>query len=313
MSDTHNMNFDNPDHCLAFRPPVPQAHVLLHCGDLTNFGSLQAYERALELLGRIPAELKLVIAGNHELSLDEGWWQENAPGFEDPSEHQAAMSIMRGKPAEDAGVTYLEEGLHEFTLSNGARFSIYTSPYQPVGRDLAFRYDRNEDRWNRPSQCAWEATPMGAHPIPDFPNVDIVMTHGPPYGVLDKCNNISLGCNHLRKAIGRARPRLHCFGRVHEDSGALLGGWQSFRRRPDGLTETLAEPELRWKRLIRNGYPSFQRCGVRHGDETLMVNACIMNEDHKLRNRPWLFELDLPMSGSRGMGFCCASKPAALG
>lgn len=71
ISDTHSSspeeNASNDD--IAFRPPLPKADVLLHCGDLTMVGLLNEYEKTLDMLESIDAELKLVIAGNHDISL----------------------------------------------------------------------------------------------------------------------------------------------------------------------------------------------------------------------------------------------------
>ena len=41
------------------------------------------------------------------------------------------------------------------------------------------------------------------------------MTHGPPKYILDMIDGQSAGCEHLRRAISRVRPRLHCFGHIH--------------------------------------------------------------------------------------------------
>ena len=51
--------------------------------------------------------------------------------------------------------------------------------------------------------------------IPD--NTDILITHGPPYGVLDVMPNSALhtGCRELFEAVMRVRPRVHAFGHVH--------------------------------------------------------------------------------------------------
>jgi Icc-related predicted phosphoesterase len=49
--------------------------------------------------------------------------------------------------------------------------------------------------------------------IPD--ETDILITHGPPLGVLDD----GQGCAALRRAVIRVRPRLHCFGHVHSRYG----------------------------------------------------------------------------------------------
>ena len=42
-------------------------------------------------------------------------------------------------------------------------------------------------------------------------DTDILVTHGPPLGVLDGGH----GCAALRRAVIRIKPRLHCFGHAH--------------------------------------------------------------------------------------------------
>ena len=54
--------------------------------------------------------------------------------------------------------------------------------------------------------------------IPD--NVDVLITHTPPFGILDVCSRGSiLGCKHLLNAVKKIKPRMHCFGHVHHSSG----------------------------------------------------------------------------------------------
>jgi hypothetical protein len=48
-----------------------KANVLLHCGDLTKVGDLFSLKRAVEDIKAIDAELKPVIAGKHDLELEE--------------------------------------------------------------------------------------------------------------------------------------------------------------------------------------------------------------------------------------------------
>jgi len=68
ISDTHNQElFPSTDSKHAFRHPLPECDVLLHCGDLTMTGKLKEYESQIRLMSSIPAQLKLVIAGNHDL------------------------------------------------------------------------------------------------------------------------------------------------------------------------------------------------------------------------------------------------------
>lgn len=48
-------------------------------------------------------------------------------------------------------------------------------------------------------------------------NTDVLVTHGPPYGIFDSASNHAshAGCPELLEAVMRVRPRLHVFGHVH--------------------------------------------------------------------------------------------------
>lgn len=53
------------------------------------------------------------------------------------------------------------------------------------------------------------------------PNTDILITHGPPAGILDRASQegLHVGDPELRAAVERLKPRLHCFGHVHGATG----------------------------------------------------------------------------------------------
>jgi Icc-related predicted phosphoesterase len=54
-------------------------------------------------------------------------------------------------------------------------------------------------------------------------DTDILITHGPPYGILDLGPDSGLhsGCRELFDAVMRVRPKLHVFGHVHGAYGVL--------------------------------------------------------------------------------------------
>jgi hypothetical protein len=52
------------------------------------------------------------------------------------------------------------------------------------------------------------------------------MTHRPPKGILDECNNFHAGCDNLLCAASRARPLLYCFGHIREGHGAKIVTWK---------------------------------------------------------------------------------------
>ena len=61
-------------------------------------------------------------------------------------------------------------------------------------------------------------------------DTDILVTHCPPYGILDQesGDDAHQGCEELRDTVLRVRPRLHIFGHVHGSYGTL--------RMPDTLS-----------------------------------------------------------------------------
>ena len=286
LSDTHNFEFDESTSSHPLHLPTPKADVLLHCGDLTHCGGVSSFKKALKMLGSIDAELKLVIPGNHDLELDKQYWEAQSEydgNPEDPEDHLLAVEVMTGPLAADAGTTYLNEGTHSFTLRSGATFSIYVSPYSPAFCDWAFAYAHNEDRFNEPHQVVSGAISIATHPIPQ--NVDIVMTHAPPKGILDWCPQGNVGCENVLQAIRNVKPMMHCFGHIHEGNGAKAIDWT--RPSEEGLIE---------EKPFTNPYPEPFVWRDGHGDRTLAVNAAIMTGDNKPENAPWLVSLDLPCS-----------------
>jgi len=107
----------------------PTCDVLLHCGDLTNTGTLDEYQHALSMLNSIEAELKLVIAGNHDLTLDESYYRSPNKRGITSEDHEKAKAFWLGH-AKSCGVTYLEEGMHTFTLRSGSTFTVSNLRYR---------------------------------------------------------------------------------------------------------------------------------------------------------------------------------------
>jgi Icc-related predicted phosphoesterase len=281
ISDTHEHSFD--------RTTMPQVDVLLHSGDLTNFGELDSLRESVKIMGTIEAELKLVIAGNHDISLDKSCRVENMSEEEYLKYHEAALEIMTGPLAKEAGATYLEEGAYTFTLSNSAKFTVYASPYTPGSGGWAFHTNLSTDRFNNTNQATLNRTSLIANPIPS--SVDIVMTHGPPYSILDQVDNQNLGCSNLLRAVSRARPLMHCFGHIHEGHGANIVTWM-----PDGsVKDPSSATPLETEQI--NQYPYANEWSIKSGMQTLMVNAAIMMNTAKGMQpnyKPFIVALGLP-------------------
>jgi len=166
-------------HCMHRRLDVPDGDLLIHCGDMTNRGSAPELQDVNEWLGTLPHPHKMVIAGNMDQRLE-------------------------GKPKQIkqqflSNAVYVEDELVEL-----AGLSIWGSPYTPKfcgGFQLA---DASE------AQAKWAAIPEA---------IDIVVTHGPPYGALDLVGMAHVGDLSLRERLQKVRPRYHFFGHIHEEGG----------------------------------------------------------------------------------------------
>ncbi|KAF3016459.1 hypothetical protein E8E14_007989 [Neopestalotiopsis sp. 37M] len=125
ISDTHGQVFDVRE--------GQQADVVIHCGDLTEESKIDEFRTTIDLLRQLPAPLKLVIAGNHDLTLDEPTFKKRLS--EAPHSIEPDLVVKNfgnfGEPrrlfdeAKDAGIIFLDEGNHEFILPNGAMLRLY--------------------------------------------------------------------------------------------------------------------------------------------------------------------------------------------
>jgi predicted phosphohydrolase len=145
-------------------------------------GRSEEIERFDHWLGTLPHEHKVVIAGNHDFLFER-----------DPDRARALL----------ANASYLQDGLIEV---GGLR--IWGSPWQPWFFDWAFNLPRGPALASK-----WALVPDGVH---------VLVTHGPPAGILDRtANEEAVGCHDLARALERILPRLHVFGHIHESYGRL--------------------------------------------------------------------------------------------
>ncbi|RDK41403.1 metallophosphoesterase domain-containing protein [Aspergillus phoenicis ATCC 13157] len=213
LSDTHNNEL--PEECYRYK-----ADVAVHCGDMTDYSYMSEFETAIKQLKRLNAPLKIVIAGNHDFTLDTPIFEQKIrdSGLEnDPSVKKVYGDYGEVKELFDlqqsSGIVFLDEGTHSFTLANGAKLTIYASPYTPSLGDWGFQYH-----------------PERGHDFQINEDVDVVITHGPPKGIMDYTENGRAGCADLFKVVARSRPRMHCFGHIHEGWGAMIAHWRDSSR-----------------------------------------------------------------------------------
>ena len=170
---------------------VPDGDLLIHCGDWTNRGEINKMGDFFKWFGKQKPKRKICIAGNHELLLD-------------GANKEKVRSFVEEK-CEEENIDYL---FNSSIMID--EYKIYGSPWTPRFFNWSFNRDRGKD-----IAAEWAK-------IPD--DVNILITHGPCYGVLDliedniynRGRDLHQGCADLRARISELKYlRLHAAGHLH--------------------------------------------------------------------------------------------------
>lgn len=127
-----------------------------------------------------------------------------------PGNHDAwAMKKYNIDKVKDYGIIYLD---HEEKYVDGNL--IFGSPYTPTFGEWYFMKDRSK------INKYWEQL---------YEGIDILVTHGPPKGILDLSHNKNheleyCGDNALLKHVLRIKPKYHLFGHIHNSEGCYNQG-----------------------------------------------------------------------------------------
>lgn len=209
---------------------LPEGDIIIHAGDFTSQGTRKEVYNFLDWFSSLDYKYKVFIAGNHD------WFFARAP----KKEIQETVQQYN----KDGSLYYLQDSMVQIEGVN-----IYGSPWTSRFYDWAFNADNDE------LSHKWNLIPY---------NCDVVITHGPMYGIGDKAIRYYMdkegnkqtgfehtGCNSLlnilTKKIG---PRLHVCGHIHESRGVYT---------------------------VEGGVTS--------------INASVLNERYMMASRPWQFDL----------------------
>ena len=170
---------------------IPPCDILIHSGDESMMGKKEEIEAFAYWFDKQPAKHLVWTPGNHSVKLKAHW-----PG----SKRWLSDISPRTNVLVNSHVTL--EGL-----------KIWGSPVTPWFHDWAWNVQRGPD-----IKKYWDM-------IPDDTN--IVVTHGPPNGILDKVApgtpwEQNVGCEELATALLRIKPKLVVFGHIHEGYGCQL-------------------------------------------------------------------------------------------
>jgi len=194
--------------------------LIIHAGDLSNMGYLNEVRDFFKWYKQLPYDEKVFICGNHDF------------GFQD---YPVEIEMMLREHPE---IDYLQDNMYVIGDDYTTGIKIYGSPWQPRFYDWAFNADRGDD-----IKQHWDKIPN---------DIDILVTHGPAFGHLDKIigQTNSLGCEELTKAIERVKPKIHVCGHIHSGRNIVFS------------------------------------------DGTLFINASVLNEQYQYTQKPITIDFD---------------------
>jgi Icc-related predicted phosphoesterase len=189
ISDTHTKE--------EYLNPPKDCDIVIFSGDCSNprepsINEMQVRD-FITWFVNLPIKYKIFVAGNHDTSIEAGY--------------------LTRDNFESVGITYLENSSIEIE-----GLKIWGSPYTPsfgIGWAYNKKREKLHDLW---------AT------IPD--DTDIIISHGPPKGIMDlayhKIDGKWLleycGCGALLKRVFQIKPKLVCFGHIHDNEDNLNSG-----------------------------------------------------------------------------------------
>lgn len=214
FSDTHTYH--------GMLKPPDDIDIAIFSGDCSN--PRDKYSNEQEVLNflcwygmEVKAKYRIFVAGNHDTSIEAGF-------------------IPEAKFKEH-GIIYLENSSVTLNLNNnfgeGRNINIWGSPITPsFGFGWAFnkKRDKLHDLWQT---------------IPE--DTDIVISHGPPKGILDLAfkyygkeeegryyGNVMefCGCKALLDRCETIKPKLVLFGHIHNNNGIINAGYRTMENNP---------------------------------------------------------------------------------
>lgn len=168
---------------------IPSCDIVIHAGDITARGSVEQLSQMARQLRETDARYVICVPGNHDKLFYHN--------------REEAMAIFKKEKI----IVLIDEVIELMGLR------IYGFPWLP----------------NRSGTCdfAWETDDMleKIRNIPTF--VDVLISHGPPYGILDSAirgdSYEQIGNTAMTNILtyGHLRPRYFVCGHVHEARGTL--------------------------------------------------------------------------------------------
>lgn len=174
-------------HNLHTKFAMPGGDVLVHSGDATSMGTVSEVMAFLSWLEKQPYKHKIFVPGNHD------WLFELNPALCQIECANRGIILLNDSGTEIEGIKF------------------WGSPVQPEFCNWAFNRNQLE------IEPHWDMIPL---------DTKVLITHGPPYGILDYVMRFEgpelLGCKALLAKIYQTQVKLHIYGHIHYAAGSKV-------------------------------------------------------------------------------------------
>lgn len=204
--------------------------MVIHSGDASNNRNPHInYEEFMEFMdwfSALPIKYKIYVAGNHDTAIEK--------------------NLITKRYFTDMGIIYLENDFVSIPISEEEplkKLRIWGSPHTPQHGDWAFMKARH--KLNK----IWQRIPE---------NIDIVVTHGPPKGIMDLTEDydkklVQCGCNALKKRILDLEPKLFLSGHIHNVKKIINAGTLKLSKYQTVFSNGSVVTDNEFGRLSSNG------------------------------------------------------------
>lgn len=213
---------------------IPQCDILIHTGDIGGRTDLRELNLFLCWMEKQPADVKIFCAGNHDIVLDKQCYinMKKSEYINAYNDGNVAKQMIMKQQHEDA-MYMIEHSSVKYLCNKDYVYKglkIYGCPYTPSFHRLngwAFNANRGAEMQKQLSK------------IPS--DIDVLITHGPPYGILDlipekfkqyEGEDVHRGCEDMLNVIKKRllKLKLMCFGHIHDQVGIVLRSISNSRR-----------------------------------------------------------------------------------
>lgn len=169
---------------------IPECDILISAGDYSSMGYEHEVRNFHQWLNKQKATHIISVQGNHEMGVEANF-------------HLMKQIALEACPRGH----FIDEGPLEIEGIN-----FWCSAITPFFCDWAWNRHRGED-----IQGHWDKID---------PKTNILVTHGPPHGILDQTSYADgtlkeghLGCYQLMQKVKEIKPDIHIFGHIHTQGG----------------------------------------------------------------------------------------------